>query len=48
MGKLVVSLDGTSQEAYSKYRIRGEYDRVFENMSELIRRRNARGSSGEP
>lgn len=40
---LVVSLDGTSQEAYAKYRIRGEYDRVFENMSELIRRRNARG-----
>lgn len=40
---LVVSLDGASSESYSKYRIRGDFDRVVENMSELIRRRNARG-----
>ena len=40
---LVVSLDGTSQESYIKYRIGGNYDRVIENLSELLRRRNARG-----
>ena len=40
---LVVSLDGATEEAYLKYRIRGDFDRVIENMSELIRRRNARG-----
>lgn len=40
---LVVSLDGASSESYLKYRIRGDFERVIENMSELIRRRNARG-----
>jgi MoaA/NifB/PqqE/SkfB family radical SAM enzyme len=40
---LVVSLDGTSEPTYSKYRIRGKFDRVLENMHELIRRRNAKG-----
>ena len=40
---LVVSLDGASSETYLKYRIRGDFERVVENMSELIRRRNARG-----
>jgi MoaA/NifB/PqqE/SkfB family radical SAM enzyme len=39
---LIVSLDGTSEQSYSKYRIRGKFDRVVENMHELIRRRNAR------
>lgn len=39
---LIVSLDGTSADAYSKYRVRGKFDRVMENMNELIRRRNAR------
>jgi MoaA/NifB/PqqE/SkfB family radical SAM enzyme len=39
---LIVSLDGTTAEAYSKYRIRGKFDRVVENMHEVIRRRNAR------
>src|SRR6185295_10346405 len=37
------SLDGTSQESYGEYRIRGHFDNVLHNMSELIRRRNARG-----
>ncbi len=41
---LVVSLDGTSPESYSKYRVKGDYERVVDNMSELIRRRNKRGS----
>ncbi|TAK76247.1 MAG: radical SAM/SPASM domain-containing protein [Aquabacterium sp.] len=40
---LVVSLDGATPDTYLKYRIRGDFDKVVENMSELIRRRNARG-----
>ena len=39
---LVVSLDGVDQESYGRYRVRGNFDRVVENMAELIRRRNAR------
>ena len=39
---LIVSLDGTNQESYVQYRVRGDYDRVIENLSELLRRRNAR------
>ncbi len=39
---LVVSLDGTTPESYEQYRIRGDYDRVMENLRELIRRRNLR------
>jgi MoaA/NifB/PqqE/SkfB family radical SAM enzyme len=39
---LVVSLDGTSQETYGQYRIRGNYERVVANLVELIRRRHAR------
>jgi len=42
---LVVSLDGASPESYIKYRVRGDYDRVIENLSELLRRRNARGKT---
>jgi MoaA/NifB/PqqE/SkfB family radical SAM enzyme len=41
---LIISLDGTSQETYVQYRVRGDYDKVVQNLSELIRRRNARGS----
>ena len=40
---LIVSLDGTSRPSYSKYRVRGKFENVVENMHELIRRRNARG-----
>lgn len=36
---LVISLDGTSQESYIQYRIRGDYERVVENLSKLLRRR---------
>jgi len=39
---LIVSLDGTSAESYSKYRIRGHYEQVVENLHEIIRRRKAR------
>lgn len=40
---LVISLDGTSPETYSQYRVRGDYDRVISNLKELIKRRNERG-----
>jgi MoaA/NifB/PqqE/SkfB family radical SAM enzyme len=40
---LVISLDGTTQEVYSKYRVRGNLDKVVTNLSELLRRRRARG-----
>lgn len=40
---LIVSLDGASQESYIKYRVQGDFGRVIENLSELLRRRNARG-----
>jgi Radical SAM superfamily len=32
LDELIVSLDGTTQETYSKYRIRGEIDLVHQNM----------------
>ena len=40
---LIISLDGTSQETYEQYRVRGHYDRVIENMKLLVKRRNERG-----
>lgn len=40
---LTVSLDGADEESYLKYRVRGKFDRVVDNMAELIRKRNARG-----
>ena len=40
---LTVSLDGADPASYSKYRVRGDFDRVIANLGELIRRRNARG-----
>lgn len=39
---LIVSLDGTTQESYSKYRVRGKFEKVMDNMAEIIRRRNKR------
>ena len=39
---LVISLDGTSQETYSQYRVGGSYERVVSNLNELILRRNRR------
>lgn len=40
---LTVSLDGADEESYIKYRVRGKFDRVIENMAELIRKRNLQG-----
>jgi MoaA/NifB/PqqE/SkfB family radical SAM enzyme len=41
---LIASIDGTTQETYEKYRVRGNLERVMENLAELLRRRNARRS----
>lgn len=38
--KLVVSLDGTSRESYSRYRIGGDYDLVMSNIKNLIETKN--------
>lgn len=43
---LVVSLDGVDQKSYSPYRVRGDFERVVDNIAELLRRRQARGSKG--
>jgi MoaA/NifB/PqqE/SkfB family radical SAM enzyme len=40
---LTVSLDGTDQESYAKYRVRGEFDRVVNNIARLLDKRRARG-----
>ncbi|NTW88692.1 MAG: radical SAM protein [Desulfobulbaceae bacterium] len=37
---LVVSLDGTSQETYSQYRVGGDYDLVMSNIKKLIEAKN--------
>ncbi len=39
---LIASVDGTTQETYAKYRVRGDLGAVLDNMSELLRRRNLR------
>lgn len=39
---LSVSLDGADQASYEKYRVRGDFQRVVDNIAELIRRRAAR------
>ncbi|MCZ2073650.1 MAG: radical SAM protein [Bryobacterales bacterium] len=41
---LIISLDGVEQESYSKYRVRGNYDRVVHNLRELISIRNRSNS----
>ena len=40
---LIISLDDADAETYLKYRVRGDFDRVVENMRKLIERRDARG-----
>ncbi len=37
LDELKVSIDGASQESYSKYRINGDFDIVMTNLKELIR-----------
>ena len=37
LDRLIISLDGTDQEAYSQYRKGGDFDRVVEGIKELVR-----------
>lgn len=41
--KLIVSLDGVSQEVYEQYRVRGDVDLVFANLRSLIEAKRRRG-----
>jgi pyruvate-formate lyase-activating enzyme len=41
---MIVSLDGTSEEAYSRYRLRGNFERVRSNVARIIARKRALGS----
>lgn len=37
LGRIVIDVDGTTQEVYEKYRINGKLERVLENTKELIK-----------
>ncbi len=40
-----LSIDGLTQETYSKYRVRGDFDKVMRNLETLIRKKKELGSS---
>jgi radical SAM protein with 4Fe4S-binding SPASM domain len=42
---LIVSLDGTSQESYGKYRIGGDFNKVIDNTKLLIEKKREKGST---
>lgn len=42
---LILSIDGISQDVYSKYRVRGNIDKVLRNVRKLVRRKQELGSS---
>jgi MoaA/NifB/PqqE/SkfB family radical SAM enzyme len=42
---LIVSLDGTNQETYSRYRRRGDFEKVRRNLTALLERRARRRQS---
>ena len=44
LDKLVISLDGTNQEAYEKYRVGGSYETVVEGIRNFIRIRKEVGA----
>ena len=41
---LILSIDGASQESYEKYRIGGDFRKVIEHMSLLVKKKNEQGS----
>ena len=45
LDRLIISIDGTTQETYESYRIGGKLDRVIEGTKELIKAKNELGSS---
>ncbi len=44
LSSLFASIDGVSQEAYEKYRVRGNVDRALENLSQLVRAKKRLGA----
>ena len=40
---LILSIDGASQESYEKYRVGGDFQRVIENISLLVKKKKERG-----
>ncbi len=42
---LILSIDGITQDTYSKYRVRGNIDKVLRNVRKLVRRKRELGSS---
>jgi MoaA/NifB/PqqE/SkfB family radical SAM enzyme len=40
---LTVSVDGADQQSYERYRVRGKFDRVVENMARLVEKRRRKG-----
>jgi radical SAM protein with 4Fe4S-binding SPASM domain len=48
LNRLIISLDGTDQEAYEKYRVNGKLDRVLEGVRNLVEaKRTARSKTPE-
>jgi len=45
LDKLIVSLDGATQETYSRYRIGGDFDKVMGHLKLLLKKRKDLGSS---
>jgi radical SAM protein with 4Fe4S-binding SPASM domain len=45
LDKLIISVDGTSQESYSKYRIGGTLDKVIEGTRNVLQQRKALGKN---
>jgi radical SAM protein with 4Fe4S-binding SPASM domain len=39
LDRLIISLDGASQESYEKYRVGGDFEKVKEGVRELVRKR---------
>jgi pyruvate-formate lyase-activating enzyme len=44
LDRMVLSIDGTTQETYEKYRRRGKLDLIFENVRKLVASRKRLGS----
>jgi hypothetical protein len=45
LNHIVFSIDGASQETYSRYRIGGDFDKAFKNMTDLIKYKEIYGKS---
>jgi len=45
LSRLIVSIDGASQETYKKYRVYGDYDRVMENVRATIEMKKRLGKN---